>query len=128
MPPPESTHTRETSADLFDTVWQVEDIDRGGIIDRSHITIEMSGEGRIAGSTGCNQYFGSLTVEATAFQVENAGSTRKACAPALMQQEQRFLQALQDVRRYEIDGEFVSLYDEAGKQRIRMIRTGEGGS
>jgi len=110
---------------LFDVVWQVEDIDRGGIIDSSHITMQMSEEGRIAGSTGCNQYFGTLTVGQTSFEVSGAGSTRRACVPAIMQQETRFLQALHDVRRYEIDGDFVRLYDESGDERMRMIWTTE---
>lgn len=110
---------------LYDVVWQVEDIDRGGIIDSSHITMQMSPEGRVSGSTGCNRYFGTLTVGQTSFEVSGAGSTRRACVPAIMQQETRFLQALQDARRYKMDGDFVRLYDESGDERMRMIRTNE---
>ena len=110
---------------LFDVVWQVEDIDGGGIVDSSHVTMQMTAEGRIAGSTGCNQYFGTLTVGQTSFAVRDVGSTRRACVPAIMQQETRFLQSLQDVRRYQIDGDFVRLYDESGNERMRMIRTTE---
>ncbi|MEQ8207096.1 MAG: META domain-containing protein [Woeseia sp.] len=110
---------------LYDVVWQVEDIDKGGIIDSSHITMQMSPEGRASGSTGCNRYFGTLTVGQTSFEVSGAGSTRMACAPAIMQQETRFLQALQDVRRYKMDGDFVRLFDESGDERMRMIRTNE---
>lgn len=121
----ETVHQSIGPQALFNIVWQVEDIDRGGIVDSSHITMQMSSEGRIAGSTGCNQYFGTLTLGQTAFEVNGAGSTRRACAPAIMQQETRFLQALQEVRRYKMDGDFVRLYDESGDERMRMIRTNE---
>jgi heat shock protein HslJ/membrane-bound inhibitor of C-type lysozyme len=121
----ESMTRVEDAPNLFDVVWQIEDIDNGGVIDRSHITMQLLREGRIAGSTGCNQYFGSVTVEAGTIEVDGVGSTRKACLPAIMQQEQRFLQALQDLRRYEIDGDLARLYDEAGDLRLRMIRTDE---
>ncbi len=110
---------------LFDAVWQIEDIDEGGVIDRSHITMQLSREGRVAGSTGCNRYFGSVIVGDGTIKVDGVGSTRMACVPAIMQQEQRFLQALQDLRRYAIDGDLVRLFDDAGDQRLRMIRTDE---
>lgn len=115
----------QDSSSLFDVVWQIEDVDSGGVIDRSHITMQLLREGRIAGSTGCNQYFGSVDVGGGTIQVDGVGSTRKACVPAIMQQEQRFLKALHDMRRYEIDGDLVRLYDDAGVQRLRMIRSDE---
>jgi heat shock protein HslJ len=50
-----------------------------------------------------------------------------ACAPALMQQEQRFVQALQAVRRFELSGDFLLLYDESQVLRLRLIATDEPG-
>ena len=119
------TQDQQEPAGLIGPVWQVEDIDNGGIIDSSHVTLQLSAEGRVNGYTGCNQYFGSVNMEAGSFQVDNTGSTRRACVPAIMQQEQQFLQALHDVRRYEMDGEFLRLYDETGVQRLRMIQSRE---
>ncbi|MCB1844086.1 MAG: META domain-containing protein [Halioglobus sp.] len=117
-------NTEDTGA-LAGVVWQLEDIDRGGIVDSSQVTMQLSGDGGINGFTGCNQYFGSVKIGASTFQVDGTGSTRRACVPAIMQQEHRFLRALQDVRRYVMDGEFLRLYDEAGGQRLRMIRSSE---
>jgi heat shock protein HslJ/membrane-bound inhibitor of C-type lysozyme len=125
LPDDESMTGVGDAPNLFDVVWQIEDIDNGGVIDWSHITMQLSREGRIAGSTGCNQYFGSANAGDGTFEVDGVGSTRKACVPAIMQQEQRFLQALQDLRRYEIDGDLVRLFDDAGNQRLRMMRTDE---
>ena len=123
--PDASTNKPIAPEDLLNIEWQIEDIDGGGIIDRSMVTMQIVEEGRVSGSTGCNQYFGNLTLDASAFRVEGAGSTRKACVPAIMHQEQRFLSALQDVRRYAVDGEFIRLYDESDTERLRMIRKSE---
>ena len=46
--------------------WQVESIGRAGIIDFSHVTLNINSNGdtsRISGSTGCNQFTGALNVE-----------------------------------------------------------------
>lgn len=125
-PDAEPVSERREAPNLAGTVWQAEDIDSGGIIDNSHITVQITADGRIAGSSGCNRYFGALSVDAAAFLVDGLGSTRKACAPALMQQEQRFLKALQETRRFERDGDFLRLYDEAGVPRIHMVYAPQG--
>ena len=111
---------------LAGTLWQVEDIDGGGIIDRSNITLEFPGNTEIAGSTGCNRYFGSLAVGGDRFAVSGTGSTRRACVPAIMEQEQRFLAALQDAATYAVeDDTWLDLFDAAGDRRVRAIRVEE---
>jgi heat shock protein HslJ/membrane-bound inhibitor of C-type lysozyme len=116
-------HTLE----LTGTRWQVEDIDAGGVIDNSHVTIEIPESGRIAGSSGCNRYFGSVVMDTAGFQVSVAGSTKRACGPALDAQEHRVLQALLDVRRWESDGTVLQLFDAEGKARIRAVAMDEPG-
>lgn len=102
--------------------WRVEDIDEGGIIDRSMITLSFAEAGRVSGSGGCNRYFGSVSFEASAVEFSGIGSTRKACAPALMSQESRFFQALEEVSRYKVvDDMFLVLSDPQGRPRIRAI-------
>ena len=108
---------------LAGVLWQVEDIDGGGIIDSAHITLRIAAETGISGSTGCNPYFGAVAIEGSAFVADAIGSTRMACAPALMQQEQRFVQALQAVRRFELSGDFLLLYDDSQVLRLRLIAT-----
>ncbi|MEE4282943.1 MAG: META domain-containing protein, partial [Pseudomonadales bacterium] len=108
-------------------LWQVEDIDGGGIIDSSHMTLQIADDTGISGSTGCNRYFGAVVIAGSAFEADAIGTTRMACAPALMQQEQRFVQALQAVRRFELSGDFLLLYDESQVLRLRLIATDEPG-
>ena len=78
--------------------WVVEDLAGKGIIDSSHISIIFMDENRLGGSSSCNRYSGEYELEGTKFTVgDNMASTRMACAPALMNQEDRFLKLLMSV-------------------------------
>lgn len=104
--------------------WRVEDIDGGGVIDRSQVTINFDSQGKVSGSAGCNRYTGNVELSTAIFRVKDVVTTRRACAPATTQQEQRFLSALNDAKRYEFDsGIWIVVYDEAGRRRLRLIRT-----
>ena len=121
----ESTQVAEAmpkSVDLVGTAWQVEDIDAGGIVDRSNVTIEIPAAGNINGSAGCNRYFGTMTVAADGISISGLGSTRMACVPALNAQEQRFLTALQESVSFTADEQFLRLRDADGRERIRAVR------
>ena len=74
------------------------------LIDRSHLTITLGEDGRAYGSAGCNHWFASYRRDGDALRFEQPGATRKLCAPALMEQEQRFLEALGQVQRWDVSG------------------------
>ena len=75
--------------------WQVEDINGGGIIDSSHMTLKFGDDGRVSGSAGCNNYSATYTVSGTKMTVGPVASTRRMCpGEAIMNQEQRMLAAL----------------------------------
>ncbi|MFN0038853.1 MAG: YbaY family lipoprotein [Burkholderiales bacterium] len=82
------------------TAWLVEDIAGRGVIDRAQTTINFDSAGRVSGSTGCNRYTGVATRDGEALRFGQLATTRRACVPALMDQEQKFNQAMQDVRFY----------------------------
>jgi heat shock protein HslJ len=123
-PMTEKIATSATTLPILEgTVWQVEDIDSGGIIDQSMITMDFSEDGRIVGSTGCNRYFGDAAIARDVLSLGGIGSTRRACTPALMDQEQRFLNALNDSARFAIDKEaWLVVYDAEGVERLRAIK------
>jgi heat shock protein HslJ len=84
------------------TTYQVEWIGERPLIDNSHLTITLGDDNRAYGNAGCNHWFASYTMEGDKLTFGAAGSTRKMCAPALMEQEQRFLDALGKVQRWDI--------------------------
>ncbi|MDO6567741.1 META domain-containing protein [Alteromonas sp. 1_MG-2023] len=108
--------------------WQVEDIDHGGIIDNSMLTMELVTKNRISGFTGCNQFSGILNVKASElgegeFSTSKLVTTRRACLTAMSAQEQRFIKALESASRYEIkNNTWLVIYDNSGQQRIKLIK------
>lgn len=104
--------------------WQVEDIDGGGVIDKSHITVEFLDDGQIAGSTGCNRYRGSIArhVDKKRLSISQLSVTRRACPPAITAQEKRFLAALESAERVELMNEtWLLVFDSQGKPRLKLI-------
>lgn len=89
---------------LTDVEWVVEDIDNKGIIDSSRVTINFDQEGRAFGISSCNSYSSAYEMTGETLTFKAPMGTLKACAPALMNQEQRFLKMLAQIVRYDIDG------------------------
>lgn len=83
--------------------WVVEDIDGGGIIDRSRVTFNFYTDGQIAGHASCNRYNGRYRLSGEGLTISEVATTRMACAPALLNQEQRFVALLEGVQRFDFD-------------------------
>ncbi len=103
-------------------IWRVEDINQQGVIDNSKVTMQFDASGRISGSAGCNQYTGTYSSANGKFAVAGVVSTRRACVPALGDQEQKFLAALNAVVRYDITAEAkLVFYDTDNKARLTLM-------
>lgn len=86
------------------------------LIDYSHLTLTLAEDGRAYGNAGCNHWFAPYTLDGEKLSFGPVGSTRKQCAPALMEQEKRFLKALETVQRWDISPiEQVRFWPEQGK-------------
>ena len=83
--------------------WVVEDINGGGIIDRSRVTLNFWQDGRVSGRASCNNLMGHYQLSGEGLQLGRLATTRMACAPALMEQEQRVLATLEQVQRFDVD-------------------------
>ncbi|GGJ02325.1 META domain-containing protein [Halopseudomonas pertucinogena] len=83
--------------------WVIEDINGGGIIDRSRVTLNFWQDGRVTGRASCNSLMGQYELTGEGLALSQLGTTRVACAPALMNQEQRVLNTLQQVQRFDFD-------------------------
>jgi putative lipoprotein len=107
---------------LVGTQWLAEDIDGGGVIDNAQSTLEFTSDDRVAGRAGCNRYGGSVKLNASKLKIEQVFATKMACAPALMDQETRFLQALEAASSFEVRDTKLLVKDAAGKQRLLLDR------
>ena len=121
-----ATEVNMTEFELTDTEWWAEDIDGKGVIDMAHTTLHFLEGGRVAGDTGCNRYNGSVEISGASISFGPMAGTRKACAPALMDQEMRFYQAVAKVVSWEVaDTGLLHLKDASGNTIIRAWRVDE---
>lgn len=85
--------------------WLLEDLAGTGVIDNLQTTIKFEKEGSLGGSGGCNRYFASYELKGNQIKIGTIGATQKACPPAIMDQESRFLKALGEAYRVRFDEE-----------------------
>lgn len=83
--------------------YKVEWIGERPLIDRSHLTITLGDDSRAYGNAGCNHWFAGYQLDGDTLSFSAAGSTRKMCAEALMEQEARFLDSLSKVQRWDFN-------------------------
>ncbi|MFN6952259.1 MAG: META domain-containing protein [Albidovulum sp.] len=106
--------------------WLAEAIGGRGVVDRIQTVLEIAPDGRVSGSGGCNRIFGAVRIDGQALAFSQMGSTKMACESAVMIQEQQFLAALANVRRWRIDGSSrkLILSDAAGAELVVLARRG----
>ena len=80
----------------------------------------LKGEGQVGGYAGCNQFTGSVTVSGDGLSFGPIASTRRMCAD-VMQQEDAFLQALENAARFGISGEDLFVEDANGAVTMRFV-------
>lgn len=83
--------------------WVMERIADAEPIDDSRITLWFGDDNRVAGSASCNRYMGRYTLTGESLSFGPLASTKMACAEPVMEQEIRYLELLQDIRRFELD-------------------------
>ena len=118
-----STSTPPETFPLAGMVWLADEIDGQRVVDGIASTIAFDGRSQAVGSTGCNRYVAPFHVAGSTLRLGDIAMTRRACPPAVMDQEHRFVVALGAIRTYHQEGEALWLLDEAGHVRLRLIRT-----
>lgn len=83
-------------ADLMNKEWKLEYLKWDGLqygIDGKAPTLAFKEEGKVAGFAGCNNYFGTYTIDGRTINIGEVGATRMMCE-AKMELEEKFLKAL----------------------------------
>lgn len=88
---------------LADTDWRIEDIVGRAVLEEAPATLRIEADGRVSGRTGCNLFTGSAEVGEEEIRFGPLSTTGSVCPPALMEQEQRLLQAFATARSFAID-------------------------
>lgn len=103
--------------------WLAESIRNGGVIDNLQTVLDISADGKVSGSGGCNRITGRATIAGGRITFGPVASTKMACAPAVMDQESKFLAALGDVQHWQVDKRRGKLILLDGRNREILLFT-----
>ena len=113
--------TNQAPVTLPGSAWQVTSVAGQDPLDDHPITFEFDTEGNIAGDASCNRFGGTCTIEGNTMTVGPLRSTRRACEPEVMQQEQKFLALLGACTTWSLEGDELVLTAPDGE--IKAKRT-----
>ena len=100
--------------------WVLEEIDGSAVVDQVQSTIRFQGNDRIAGWGGCNRYFANIHSGRNSFKVGPIGSTRRICPPLVMEQEERFFNALQKASSIRMEDDSLVIDSDATQKPLKF--------
>jgi heat shock protein HslJ len=113
-----STSSSSVSAPtvLEGTTWRLTSIDGAPALAGVRVTaVFASNDDRVAGSAGCNQYFGRAAVQGERIEVGGLAATKMFCpTDGVMPQEAAYLSALGQAAAYRVAGRQLQLGPAAG--------------
>lgn len=130
-----TTIQKPISTTIAGREWKVEDMFEMGIIDDSHLTVSVAAKSeekkadsypkyRVSGSGGCNHYTTSAFIDndKDVITFDPPAMTFMACAEAISQQENRFIEMLAKAKSYMFDdlGRLI-LKDDSGNYVARLV-------
>ncbi len=101
--------------------WTPQDLAGTQWIDASHSKVmhppglRFERDGKVSGSSGCNQWFGRALLSSDSLRLEPMGMTRMLCDPQSNLVETRFVQALSATRHARLQDQALHLLDAQGQ-------------
>ncbi len=103
---------------LNGTAWILTSIDNVPPLKGTSLTAEFR-DGQIRGSSGCNSFSGSYETKKDKIAISSIAMTLMACAdPGLMDQEQAYLEHLQDALTFTLENGQLHIFGSDGKSLI----------
>jgi heat shock protein HslJ len=111
-----------SEASVAGTQWLLEDLAGRGVLDRLQSTLAFAETGRVSGRAGCNDFSGPIRWGAAHITIGPLVVTRKACGPAVSDQQTRYLEALAGAQRVRIDGPYLMIDTTVAGKPLRFTR------
>jgi heat shock protein HslJ len=118
----QSESGKTVSFNLVGTEWLLEDLGGAGVIDNIQATLTFPEAGKTAGKGSCNRFFGAAEITASAIKLGPLGATRMSCPEAVMNQETKYLDALQAAERFEWKEPYLLIYCKGFEKPLRFTR------
>ncbi len=114
--------TLKPDVTLENTYWKLVELNGAAVVpgEGRELHMILRGDDQVGGYAGCNQFTGSVTVTGDGLSFGPIASTRRMCQ-AVMEQEDGFLQALEDAQRFRISGEDLAIENAAGDITMRFV-------
>ena len=115
------------SRDLAGTSWIVTGYNNGrqavvSVVVGTEITANFGTDGILSGNGSCNDYNAAYETTAANIQIGPVISTRKACEPAVMEQEMQYFAALNTAATYRIDGNQMEMRTKDGALAVTFVK------
>ena len=123
--PTPAAQAAPSSGTLAGTTWRAADAGAAAF-SGSTPTLTFDSAQHAAGSTGCNRFSGTVTIEGRSLRFGPLMTTRRGCPGPVMEQEKRFLGALEACRSWRKSAaaaggqEGLELLDESGAVALRL--------
>ncbi|MFN4168243.1 MAG: META domain-containing protein [Pannonibacter phragmitetus] len=106
----------------FDLVgkWKVEEIQGEAPQGGADSILQIEEAGTVAGSGGCNTIFGQVRQSGGVLKIGPLAVTRKACAPAIMDQERKFVEAVHAAVDYRGERGSLTLLNAKSEPVLRL--------
>ncbi|AWM26718.1 hypothetical protein N181_19040 [Sinorhizobium fredii USDA 205] len=101
--------------------WLAEDIGGGGVIDDLETVLEIHEDGTYGGMGGCNMFTGVFSLSERTITFGPTAAARTLCAPAIMEQEQKFLDTLKNELTWKVDGTRLTLTGSNDAPVMRFV-------
>ena len=105
---------------LWGTAWRLENLAGAAVPDSTQPTLEFAPDGRASGNGSCNRFNGVVTVAGNTIRFDGIAATRKACAEAVMRQEDVYFAALRQAESFEVEGEILRIYATGRPEPLRF--------
>jgi heat shock protein HslJ len=120
--------SQQVPADLKGTEWVLKDLAGLGVIDSVQATLGFPELGKVVGKASCNRFFGAVQILGDKIKFGSLGSTRMACPEAVMNQEKRYLDALQAAERMEWKEPYLLIYAKGLEKPLSFTRATQPGT
>ncbi len=108
------------SIDLSGTVWAVESIVGRDVTGEPPPFLRFDDDRQLSGNAGCNNFTGSYENKDGRLVIGPLAITRMLCRGEANEQERRFMAALSDIDRYEIEDDLLLIFATGADTATRL--------
>lgn len=103
--------------------WQIMTINGVPVVGTQLLTLDI-GNRSMKGFSGCNNFGRNVTIKSEAKEISfyDGATTLVGCAPDVQNQEYAIQDGLNTVKRYELSGDTLKLYDQHGREVMQLQR------